>query len=165
MSDEDSTSYTPADEPQIEDWANPTAEEFAELLTRSPEELARLAVAHPPLAQFLPVGFEALREVREGDRESISKIGTSYFETANSIIAGLLKRLDQDGVSDEERKRIYEIIDSTQKQSGEKTSELLDANNKSSRRTQYIIGGLLTVGLIVAVSLNYKGSIPPRALG
>jgi hypothetical protein len=164
MNDEDSKSETPTDEPEIADWSNPNPEEAAELLKRSPEELARLAVVHPPLAQFLSVGFEALTEVREGDRDSIPTIGTPYFETAKSTIAGLLKRLDQDGVSDQERARIYEIIDSTQKQSGEKTSELLDANNKSSRRTQFIIGGLLTVGIIVAANLTVKGSLPPQAL-
>lgn len=164
MSDEGDTDETPADEPQIADWSKPTPEEAAELLERSPEELARLAVTHPPFAQFLSVGFEALREVREGDRESIPKIGTPYFETANNTIEGLLKRLDQDGVSDAERERIYEIIDSTQKQSGKTTSELIDANNKSSRRTQFIIGGLLTVGLVVVATLTNKGSPPPQAL-
>ena len=95
MSDEGDTDKSPADEPQIADWSDPTPEEAAELLKRSPDELARFAVTHPPFAQFLSVGFEALREVREGDRESIPKIGTPYFKTANNTIEGLLRRLDR----------------------------------------------------------------------
>jgi hypothetical protein len=164
MADEDSKSETPADEPPIADWSNPTPQEAAELLKRSPQELTRFTVAHPPFAQVLAVGFETLGKVREGDRESIPKIGNPYFETVNNTIAGLLKRLDQDGVSNEERERIYGIIDSTQKQSGDKTSEMLDTNNKSSRTAQFIIGGLLTVGLIVAANLSNKASPPPLTI-
>lgn len=152
-------------EPQVGDWAEPTLDEARELLQRNLEELAQLAVQHPALARFLSLGFDAIKDVWSGEQAANAKIGESYFALTQRTIDGLFKRLDQSDVGDEERDRIYGLIESLQGQGAAKTSELLDANAKSGEKTRLLMGALITVGISVAVAVYTRRPPQPPSLG
>ena len=166
MVDDENLSAEPPEEPEVADWARPTLEETQLLLRRDPEEIAHLAVRHPGLARFLSLGFDAVREVWSGEQAATAKIGEAYFSLTQGTIEGLLKRLDQDNVGDEERATIYRLIKRLQNQSSTKTSELLEVNAKSGEKTRLLMGTLILLGLAVTAGVYLRrGSHPPSIGG
>lgn len=146
-------------EPQVLDWGSPTAEETQQLLQQSPEQIAHLVQRHSPLANFLTVGFEAIKAVGSEENVANRHIADDYYALANKTVDGLLKRLEQSGVSEDETNRIYELIEKISTQSAEKTSEFIQANDRTGNKTMYVIGLVTLAGLGIAAAL-YKGQGP-----
>lgn len=165
MTDEDQHDAEQPEEPHVGDWARPTPEETRELLRRDPEELAQLAVNHPALARFLGLGFDAIKDVWTGEQDANVYIGEAYFALTQRTIDGLFKRLDQNDVGEDERSRIYGLIESLQGRGFDKASELIDANAKSGEKTRLLIGALIVVGLSAAAAVYMRRGPQPPSLG
>lgn len=166
-SEQESTDTT-ADysEPIVLDWGSPTPEETKQLLNETPEQLARLVRRHPPLASFLNLGLEAIKSVGSEERAANERASDSYYKVTNKIVDGLLERLSQGGVNEDEAARIYDRLENLQVQSSEKTTEFLRANDKTGSKTMLVVGLVLTTGLGLAAAL-YSGqrpSTPPPSI-
>ncbi|GAA4267744.1 hypothetical protein [Frondihabitans peucedani] len=156
MADEEHQDIGEPDEPRVDDWSHPTLDETRDLLQRDPEDLALLAVGHPSLARFLALGFDAIQQVRTGEQETLESIGQAYFALTQRTLDGLLKRLDQGDLGDDERSRIYHLIESLQGQGAEKASEFMDANVRSADKTRLLIGTMIVLGLSAAAIVSLR---------
>lgn len=150
----------------VVDWSAPTEKETDQLLKLSPEYLARVVQRHPQLAAFLQIGAEAIKSVGAEERAGNQHVSDSYFALTNKTVNGLFKRLEQNGVSEEEAVHIYGLLDKLHDKSGEKTSEFLKANDKTGSKTMVAVGLLASVGLSVAIALIAGGrpSTPPPSI-
>lgn len=142
-------------EPLVVDWGAPTPEEVQELLKQPPEQLARLTQKHPQLTEFIRVGLDAVRTAGTEERSSNEHFADSYYALNDKIVDGLLKRLEQSGVSEEEASRIYESLDRLQDRNGQKTTEFLRASDKTGNKVLLATGILLTSAL-AAVTFYFR---------
>lgn len=147
-------------EPDVVDWSSPTPEETQQLLQQSPEQVARLVQHHPPLVSFLVVGLDAIKAAGSDENAANGHVADTYYALANKTVDGLLRRLEQGGVSEAESIRIYGLIEKLSTQSADKTTEFIRANEGTGTKTMHVIGLVtLLAGLGLAAAL-YKGQGP-----
>lgn len=161
---DDQNAHGPDDAgPKFDDSDVPTQEEAERILGLTPEEVARLAIRRPALVQYLEVGVQAAKAASSNEHDAKSKLAAHYFALNNKLVDGLLKRLDEPNVTDEERSTIYGLLDKTQHATGEKTTEFIQAQDRTGSKALASIGLYVMLGLTVAlvVSRGQGPSTPP----
>jgi hypothetical protein len=141
----------------------PSQEEVERLLGLMPEEVARLVVRRPALVQYLEVGVQAAIAAGSQEHDAKSKIAEDYFQFNDKLVDGLLKRLNEPGVTDEERSTIYGLLDNTHRVTGEKATEFIEAQDRTGSKALGSVGLYVMLGLAVALVIVRKQgpSTPP----
>ncbi|WP_295825141.1 hypothetical protein [uncultured Microbacterium sp.] len=149
------------DEPDVADWANPTREETHAIFRRRSEAIARMLDRHPELEVFLNLALDAVRNVRS-EGSANARIADAYYASEAQINEGLLKRLNEGGVSEQEANRIYDLLEAGRASRDDKTSEFVQATDRTGNKALIVTGGLIATGLTIAIIYKGRGpAMPP----
>lgn len=162
MTDEDDYDFDGGQqsyEADVADWGNLKPEERKRLLTLPLTELARLVGRHPELGVFLRAGIEAVRSAEAQERSAHVNAYGSYNAHSAEFIKRLIGRLSEEGVTEAEVSRIYDLLGEQQKGDQRVTSEIIRAHDRTGTKVLIAVGGLAAIGL-AAYYLKGRGSLP-----
>lgn len=129
-------------------------EQAARWTSMGPEEVAGLAFGQPQFVHYLKLGMEVFDAVTADERSDNRHLVDQSFLTNDKLIKGLLKRLEAENVSVEERAQIYGLLSETREASGDKASELVKVNERVSNKRMLAAGLFIMVGIGVGVYLH-----------
>ncbi|MDN4640609.1 hypothetical protein QCD70_10175 [Agreia sp. PsM10] len=151
------------DAPSPDGWQVLAKEQAARWMSMDPEEVARLALGQPQLVHYLKLGMEVFDAVTADERSDNKHLFDQYLLMNDKLIKGLLKRLEAENVSVEERAQIYALLRETREASGDKASEFVKVNERVSNKRMLATGLFIMVGIGVGVYFA-RGQVNPITL-